>query len=172
LEPNHQAFKRNGIEHRRLKGRKNMESYLGAFKNEPTVRVLVLPLKSGAQGLNLVEARHVFLLEPVLHMGVYFQAIGRVHRIGQRHETNIHLYTIRDTIEGGLYDIMQAKMSKARLEHEEDAGSSAGNGDAVPAADRSATSLNFPLVQGRTKQSITGQVGLEELRQVFGIGAS
>jgi hypothetical protein len=44
------------------------------------VRALLLPLKSGANGISLVEAQHVFLAEPLLEREVEAQAVGRVHR--------------------------------------------------------------------------------------------
>ncbi len=43
------------------------------FRNDPEVVIVLLPLKSGANGLNLVEATHVFLCEPVLNVGVELQ---------------------------------------------------------------------------------------------------
>jgi E3 ubiquitin-protein ligase SHPRH len=37
-----------------------------SFKTDPDVRVLLLPLSLGAEGLDLIAANHVFLLEPIM----------------------------------------------------------------------------------------------------------
>jgi len=60
-----------------------MQENLQSFKTDHDVTVLLLPIYSGANGLNLIEATHVLLVEPVLNSAQELQAIGRVHRIGQ-----------------------------------------------------------------------------------------
>ena len=83
------ALDQNGVVHCSLFGG-NHQNKLDKFKNDPSVTVLLIPLKSGANGLNLIEATHVLLMEPILNPGSELQAIGRVHRIGQTKETFVH----------------------------------------------------------------------------------
>ena len=73
------ALRENGVEYRRLQGRASLDSALHGFRQSAEVRALLLPLKSGANGINLVEATHVFLAE----QAVEAQAIGCVHRMSR-----------------------------------------------------------------------------------------
>lgn len=52
-------------------------------------QVLLLLVKQGANGLNLTEAQHVLLVEPLLDPAVEAQAMGRVDRIGQARTTAV-----------------------------------------------------------------------------------
>ncbi|EDV27774.1 uncharacterized protein TRIADDRAFT_53804 [Trichoplax adhaerens] len=78
-----QALTDNKINHINAKSGQNFQDSITKFKYDTSIPVLLLPLKSGANGLNLIEATHVILIEPVLNPAQELQAIGRVHRIGQ-----------------------------------------------------------------------------------------
>jgi E3 ubiquitin-protein ligase SHPRH len=56
--------------------------------------VLLLLFRHGANGLNLLEAHHVILIEPLLNPAAEAQAINRVHRIGQQNATFVHRFIV------------------------------------------------------------------------------
>lgn len=92
------ALDENGIRHCSLMAGHGhggtVSGQLERFKRDPDVTALLLPVQSGANGLNLIEATHVLLMEPVLNPGQELQAVGRVHRIGQTRPTVVHRYKI------------------------------------------------------------------------------
>ena len=49
-------------------------------------------MRSGACGINLHCATDVILVEPSLNEGLEDQAIGRVHRMGQRQEGDVYVH--------------------------------------------------------------------------------
>ncbi|CAJ1333233.1 unnamed protein product [Effrenium voratum] len=54
-----------------------------SFQTEPTLKVLLISLKAGGEGLNLQAADHIFLMDPWWNPAAEAQAIQRAHRIGQ-----------------------------------------------------------------------------------------
>ncbi len=92
------ALLENNIGIARPSGGTRFSESLLAF-HSPDCTVLLLNLKQGAEGLTLVHASHVFMVEPVMNNGLDQQAINRVHRIGQTRRTVVWRYLINDTIE-------------------------------------------------------------------------
>ena len=101
------ALNENGILHAALHTQGKFQRNLQKFKNREDVRVLLLPVSSGAQGLNLVEASHVLLVEPILNPAQELQAVGRVHRIGQTKATTVHKFLVRNTIEERMHKMLR-----------------------------------------------------------------
>lgn len=75
------------------------------FRTDPNCCIFLLDAKSQSSGLNLVEASHVFLCEPLINTAIELQAISRVDRIGQKKETTVWLYVVDGTVEENIYDI-------------------------------------------------------------------
>ncbi|GAB6026708.1 hypothetical protein CHUAL_013216 [Chamberlinius hualienensis] len=83
---------------------KKLQKNMNRFKSDPNTNVLLLLVQSGANGLNIIEATHVLLVEPILNPASELQAIGRIHRIGQTKQTFIHKFIVRGTIEERMHN--------------------------------------------------------------------
>ena len=83
--------------------------------------VMLLNVKRGAEGLTIVEATHVFMIEPLLHCGLDAQAINRIHRIGQTSKTYVHRYVVKDTIEVKIDEIRKERQATDGDENENEA---------------------------------------------------
>ena len=82
---------------------------LAGFKQKPEVRVLLLSLKAGGEGLNRQTAPPVFVMEPWWNPAVENQAIDRTHRIGQKNKVIAYRLLIRDTVEEKVRVLQEKK---------------------------------------------------------------
>merc|ERR1719267_536220 len=82
---------------------------LRAFKSDDEVKVIIMSLKAGGEGLNLQEASHVFVLEPWWNPAVESQAVQRAHRIGQKREVVAVRYITEGTIEERMLELQEKK---------------------------------------------------------------
>ncbi|KAH9767577.1 RING-finger DEAD-like helicase PHD and SNF2 domain-containing protein [Citrus sinensis] len=73
------------------------------------IQVLLLLIQHGANGLNLLEAEHVVLVEPLLNPAAEAQAISRVHRIGQENRTLVHRFIVKNTVEESIYKLNRGR---------------------------------------------------------------
>ncbi|XP_061899198.1 E3 ubiquitin-protein ligase SHPRH-like [Entelurus aequoreus] len=103
----------NNMEFSQINGIHKFKENLSSFKYEKNINILLLPLHTGSNGLNIIEATHVLLVEPILNPAHELQAIGRVHRIGQTKPTFVHRFLIKSTIE----ERMQAMLKTAEKSH-------------------------------------------------------
>ncbi len=84
-----------------------------AFRDDPGIECFLLHARAHSSGLNLVNANHVVLCEPLLNTALELQAIARVDRIGQMHETTVWLYIVSGTVEESIYNLSVQR----RMEH-------------------------------------------------------
>ncbi|KAI8965687.1 SNF2 family N-terminal domain-containing protein [Daldinia sp. FL1419] len=103
------AFDQYQIGHSSFKAKNG----INMFKEDPAIECFLMDARAHASGLNLVNASHVFLCEPLLNTALELQAIARVDRIGQEHETTVWLYLIDGTVEESIYNLSVQR----RLEH-------------------------------------------------------
>ncbi|KAI1462175.1 SNF2 family N-terminal domain-containing protein [Annulohypoxylon moriforme] len=103
------AFDLHKIGHTSFKTRNGIKK----FREDPAIECFLMDARAHASGLNLVNASHVFLCEPLLNTALELQAIARVDRIGQEHDTTVWLYLIDGTVEESIYNLSVQR----RLEH-------------------------------------------------------
>jgi hypothetical protein len=72
-----------------------------AFQGDPPTTVFLLSIRSGAVGINLTAANHVFLLEPCLNAALEEQAIGRAWRMGQGRKVMVKRFYVKVCCWGG-----------------------------------------------------------------------
>jgi E3 ubiquitin-protein ligase SHPRH len=106
------AMIKNQITFSRVDGKNGIE----IFKKDANIECFLLHAKAHSAGLNLVNANHVFLCEPLINTALELQAIARVHRIGQQRETTVWMYLVADTVEESIYDISVTRRL-AHLKH-------------------------------------------------------
>jgi SNF2 family DNA or RNA helicase len=96
-------------------------SVLDNFKTDTYAKILLINLKAGSCGLNLVEANHVIMVEPYWNDSEYQQAINRVYRIGQTKEVHVHNILIKNSLELWLKNMQELKnkMSKMLIDSHE-----------------------------------------------------
>jgi len=75
---------------------------IDTFKHNDDLRILLMPLNLGAEGLDLTVANHIFFLEPLVDIPMELQALNRCHRIGQKRVVKVYKYIIEGTIEENI----------------------------------------------------------------------
>jgi E3 ubiquitin-protein ligase SHPRH len=136
------------------------------FREDASVECFLLDAKSDSSGLNLVNATHVFLCEPLINAAIELQAIARVHRIGQHRQTTVYMYLVSDTVEEAIYDISVSR----RLAHMSTRGSVANTTASTSVAasasnSRAATRAGTPAASGILQETVLDAANSLELQK-------
>lgn len=105
-------LKRQGISCVVFRGGMTMqarEDSLSAYNRDPSLKVILISLKAGGEGLNLQVADHVFLLDPWWNPACEMQAIQRAHRIGQTRQVKAVRLICSGTIEEKIVKLQEKK---------------------------------------------------------------
>lgn len=112
------ALEDSGIKYVRLDGkmsRRNRTASLDAFRDDPTVCVILISITAGGLGLNLTTGSKVYVMEPQFNPAAEAQAIDRVHRLGQKREVFTYRFIMDDSFEDKMLDLQRKKQSLADL---------------------------------------------------------
>lgn len=77
--------------------------YIVAFDENPRIRVLIMDVRCGAEGLNVNKASRVYFINPCCRPNVEAQAIKRSHRIGQTRPVHVETLVLTGTIEEAMF---------------------------------------------------------------------
>ena len=96
------VLKQHSIQHCNTAGSGKFSKIVEKFKKNPEVTCLLLNVTRQATGLTLVNATHVFIMDPIMNTSDELQAINRTHRIGQTRETYVWNFVVRNTVEQNI----------------------------------------------------------------------
>ncbi|KAL5216115.1 hypothetical protein ABZP36_007516 [Zizania latifolia] len=117
------SLKSHRIQFRRLDGSMSLNIREGAvkeFNTDPEVGVMLMSLKAGNLGLNMVAACHVIMIDPWWNPYAEDQAVDRAHRIGQTRPVTVSRLTIKDTVEDRILALQDKKRKMVQSAFGED----------------------------------------------------
>ena len=107
-----QQLRRAGITSHRITGDMSMsrrKKILQSFSSSPSFAVFLLSVRTGSVGLTLTAASQVFIVEPSMNWALTEQAIGRVHRLGQKRDVHIRHMIMRESVEERIEKVTRLK---------------------------------------------------------------
>ncbi|XP_033756052.1 transcription termination factor 2-like isoform X3 [Pecten maximus] len=75
--------------------------------------VMLVSLRAGGVGLNLIGGNHLFLLDQHWNPSLEEQACDRIHRVGQKKDVFIHRFLCRGTVEEKIVQLQKRKQAIA-----------------------------------------------------------
>lgn len=112
------ALKNHSHTYVRLDGRmsrENRDKSMTIFREDPSIRVMLVSIGAGGLGLNLTTANKVFMMEPQFNPAAEAQAVDRVHRLGQDREVTIKRFIMEKSFEEKMLVLQDKKKALATL---------------------------------------------------------
>lgn len=112
------AFEDNALKYTRLDGtmtRRKRTAALDAFRDDPTVQIMLISINAGGLGLNLTTGSKAYVMEPQYNPAAEAQAVDRVHRLGQKREVTITRFVMNDSFEERMLELQAKKKDLADL---------------------------------------------------------
>jgi len=110
-------LRRGNYHYVRLDGSMTMsarEKVLTSFKTDSSITVMLISLKAGGVGLNLIDANYVFFLDIWFNPQAEEQAVQRVHRIGQTRPVYVKRFIVDGTCEERIMELQERKRALAQ----------------------------------------------------------
>ncbi len=85
------------------------------FNKKDTIKVMLVSLKAGGTGLNLIGADIVIHLDPWWNIAAEEQASDRAYRIGQDKKVTVYKLVMKDTIEEKVIKLQEKKKNLAQI---------------------------------------------------------
>ncbi|KAI0655704.1 SNF2 family N-terminal domain-containing protein [Cubamyces menziesii] len=107
-----EIFARHGIRSLRYDGQMSREAReytLAQFREPGGPKVILVSIKCGGVGLNLVSANRVINMDLAWNFATESQAYDRVHRLGQEKEVYVKRLVIRNSIEERMLKLQETK---------------------------------------------------------------
>lgn len=124
------ALEDNQIFYTRLDGKMHRNSRIAAletFRDDPSVRVILVSIMAGGLGLNLTAGNKVYVMEPQYNPAAEAQAVDRVHRLGQKREVETTRYVMEESFEEKMLELQEKKKRLASLSMDREGGKNALN---------------------------------------------
>jgi SNF2 family DNA or RNA helicase len=99
------------------------------FTENPHYNIMLISLKAGNAGLNLVAASRVIILDPFWNPFIEMQAVDRAYRIGQQRSVEVHRILIEKTVEDRIIELQERKRKMVESALDEGASKSLGRLD-------------------------------------------
>ena len=96
------------------------------FSDNPDCKIMLVSLKAGNSGLNLVAASQVIIFDPFWNPYIEEQAIDRAHRIGQLRPVMVHRILVPETVEDRILALQEKKRALIEGALDEKASQSIG----------------------------------------------